>query len=69
VRCLVVPRSTRAPAWTVEEAAAHQAKPEFPLFAAVAEALGLRLALVPEPPEAQKVVREHHAGSKQLVGH
>jgi hypothetical protein len=48
---------------------AHQAKHEFPLIAAIAEALGLRLALVPETPEAQKVVREHHAGSKQLVAH
>jgi DNA-binding phage protein len=46
---------------------AHQAKPELPLIAAIAEALGLRLALVPETPEAQRVVREHHAGSKQLV--
>ena len=48
---------------------AHQAKPELPLIAAIAEALGLRLALVPEKPEAQRVVREHHAGSKQLVAH
>jgi DNA-binding phage protein len=48
---------------------AHQAKPELPLIAAIAEALGLRLALVPETPEAQRVVREHHAGSKQLVAH
>ena len=46
---------------------AHRAKPELPLIAAIAEAPGLRLALVPETPAAQKVVREHHAGSKQLV--
>ena len=46
---------------------AHQAKPELPLIAAIAEALGLRLALIPEMPEAQKVVREHHAGTKQFV--
>src|SRR6266566_5688117 len=33
---------------------AHQARPELPLIAAVAEALGLRIAIVPESPEAKK---------------
>lgn len=46
---------------------AHQARPEFPLIAEIAEALGLRIAIVPESAEAKKVVREHHAGHKELV--
>jgi DNA-binding phage protein len=46
---------------------AHQARPEFPLIAEIAEALGLRIAIVPESAEAKKVVREHHARRKELV--
>jgi DNA-binding phage protein len=46
---------------------AHQARPELPLITAVAEALGLRIAIVPESPEAKKAVRGHHGGRKELV--
>jgi DNA-binding phage protein len=46
---------------------AHQARPELPLIAAIAEALGLRIALVPESPEARKAVRDHHNGRKELI--
>jgi DNA-binding phage protein len=46
---------------------AHQARPELPLIAAIAEALGLRIALVPESPEARKAVRDHHSGRKELI--
>jgi DNA-binding phage protein len=46
---------------------AHQARPELPLIAAIAEALGLRLALVPETPEAEEAVRERHADAKRVV--
>ena len=46
---------------------AHQARPEFPLIAEIAEALGLRIAIVPESAEAKKVVREHYAVRKELV--
>jgi DNA-binding phage protein len=46
---------------------ARQARPELPLITAVAEALGLRLAIVPESPEAKQAVREHHGGRKELI--
>lgn len=46
---------------------AHQARPEFPLIAEIAEALGLRIAIVPESTEAKRVVREQRAGRKELV--
>jgi len=46
---------------------AHQARPEFQLIAAVAEALGLRIAIVPASPEARKAVRDHHGGRRQLT--
>ena len=47
---------------------AHQARPELPLITAVAEALGLRIAIVPESPDAKKAVRDHHRGRKELIG-
>jgi len=46
---------------------ARQARPELPLITAVAGALGLRLAIVPESPEAKQAVREHHGGRKELI--
>ena len=46
---------------------AQQARPELPLIAEIAEALGLRIAIVPESAEAKRVVREHHEGRKELV--
>ncbi len=46
---------------------AHQARPELPLITAVAGALGLRLALVPESAEAKKAVRDCHGGRKELI--
>ena len=46
---------------------AHQARPELPLIAAIAEALGLRIALVPESAEAKKAVRDHHRGRRELI--
>ena len=46
---------------------AHQVRPELPLIAEIAEALGLRIAIVPESAEAKKVVREHHAARKEFV--
>ncbi len=46
---------------------AHQVRPELPLITAVAEALGLRLALVPESAEAKKAVRDSHGGRKELI--
>jgi DNA-binding phage protein len=46
---------------------AQQARPELQLIAEIAEALGLRIAIVPESAEAKKAVREHDAGRKELV--
>jgi DNA-binding phage protein len=46
---------------------AHQARPELPLIAAIAEALGLRIALVPESAEAKKAVRDHQRGRQGLI--
>jgi DNA-binding phage protein len=45
---------------------AHQVRPEFPLIAAIAEALGARIAVVPETDEAKRVVRARH-GKRELV--
>jgi len=46
---------------------AHQARPEFPLIAEIAEALGLRIAIVPESSEAKQAVRARHSGRRELV--
>lgn len=46
---------------------AHQARPELPLIAEIAGALGVRIAIVPESDEAKKAVREHHTARKELV--
>lgn len=44
----------------------HQARPEFPLLATIAEALGARLAVVPETPEAKRAVRQR-GGKQELI--
>ena len=46
---------------------AHQARPEFSLIAAIAEALGARLAIVPEEPATKKVVREQPSSKRELI--
>lgn len=46
---------------------AQQVRPELALIAEIAEALGLRIAIVPESAEAKKVVREHHGARKELI--
>jgi ribosome-binding protein aMBF1 (putative translation factor) len=46
---------------------AQQARPELPLIAEIAEALGLRIAVVPESAEAKKAMRKHHAARKDAV--
>jgi DNA-binding phage protein len=46
---------------------AHQARPELPLIAAIAEALGLRIALVPESTEAKRAVRDRNGGRRELI--
>ncbi len=46
---------------------AHQARPELPLIAAVAEALGARLAIVPEQAATKKVVRERASSRRELI--
>jgi ribosome-binding protein aMBF1 (putative translation factor) len=46
---------------------AQQARPELPLIAEIAEALGLRIAVVPESAEAKKAMRKHVAARKDAV--
>lgn len=47
---------------------AQQARPELPLIAEIAEALGLRIAVVPESAEAKKAMRKHVAARCAHVG-
>ncbi len=46
---------------------AHRARPELPLIAAVAEALGARLAIVPEQSETKKLVRERPDVRREML--
>ena len=44
----------------------HQARPEFPLLATIAEVLGAQLAVVPVTPEAKRAVKKR-GGKEQLI--
>ena len=44
----------------------HQARPEFPLLATIAEVLGAQLAVVPVTPEAKRAVKQR-GGKEQLI--
>ena len=46
---------------------AQQARPELPLIAEIAEALGLRITVVPESAEAKKAMRKHVAVRNDAV--
>lgn len=46
---------------------AHQARPELPLVAAIADALGAEVRVVPISPAAKKAVRERAKGEPEPV--